>query len=83
MSETKSFINFQGAAGTYRAWPVENMFVDALWQKPPFKGGLAVSNKVVIVGPMAEIFHDVHATPFGETPGPEIQAQMLAAVLKD
>ncbi len=82
LSETKSFINFQGAAGTYRAWPVENMFVDALWQKPPFKGGLAVSNKVVIVGPMAEIFHDVHATPFGETPGPEIQAQMLAAVMK-
>ncbi len=82
LPETKSFINFQGAAGTYRALPVENMFVDALWQKPPFKGGLAVSNKIVIVGPMAEIFHDVHATPFGETPGPEIQAQMLAAVLK-
>jgi len=66
--DRKSFINFQGPAGTYRAWPVENMFVDALWQKPPFKGGLAVSNKVVIVGPMAEIFHDIHPTPFGETP---------------
>jgi adenylate cyclase len=80
--DSKTFINFQGGAGTYRAWPVENMFVDALWKKPPFKGGLAVSNKVVIVGPMAEIFHDIHATPFGETPGPEIQAQMLAAVLQ-
>ncbi len=80
--DRKSFINFQGPAGTYRAWPVENMFVDALWQKPPFKGGLAISNKVVIVGPMAEIFHDIHPTPFGETPGPEIQAQMLAALLQ-
>ena len=79
--DKKTFINFQGGAGTYRAWPVENMFVDALWQKPPFKGGLAVSNKIVIVGPMAEIFHDIHATPFGETPGPEIQAQMLGALL--
>jgi adenylate cyclase len=78
----KSFINFQNPPGTYRAWPVENMFVDALWQKPPFRGGLAVSNKIVIVGPMAEIFHDIHATPFGETPGPEIQAQMLAALLQ-
>ena len=78
----KTFINFQGEAGTYRAWPVENLFVDALWQKPPFKGGLAVSNKIVIVGPMAEIFHDVHITPFGETPGPEVQAQMLAALLQ-
>ncbi|HEY4952486.1 MAG TPA: adenylate/guanylate cyclase domain-containing protein, partial [Verrucomicrobiae bacterium] len=78
----KSFINFQNPPGTYRAWPVENMFVNALWQKPPFRGGLAVSNKIVIVGPMAEIFHDIHATPFGETPGPEIQAQMLAALLQ-
>ena len=78
---SRTLINFQGAAGTYRPWPVENMFVDELWRKPPFLGGLAVSNKIVIVGPMAEIFHDVHATPFGETPGPEIQAQMLSALL--
>jgi adenylate cyclase len=80
-----TFINFQNPANTYRAWPVENMFVDALWEKPPFNGGLALSNKIVIVGPMAEIFHDVHSTPFrelGETPGPEIQAQMLAALLQ-
>jgi adenylate cyclase len=80
--DKKTFVNFQNPAGTYRAWPVENMFVEELWKKPPFKGGLAVSNKIVIVGPMAEIFHDVHATPFGETPGPEIQAQMLAALLQ-
>ena len=81
--EVKTLINFQGPSGTYRAWPVENMFVDALWQKPPFRGGLAVSNKIVIVGPMTEIIsHDVHVTPFGEMPGPEIQAQTLAAVLQ-
>jgi adenylate cyclase len=79
--DRQTFINFQGPRGTYRAWPVENMFVDRLWAKPPFKDGLAVSNKIVIVGPMAEIFHDVHNTPFGEMPGPEIQAQILAAVL--
>jgi adenylate cyclase len=80
--EKKTFINFQTPPGSYRAWPVEDMFVDNLWKAKPFKGGLAVSNKIVIVGPMAEIFHDVHATPFGETPGPEIQAQMLAALLQ-
>ena len=76
-----TFIDFQGPAGTYRPLPVENLFVDALWKKPPFNGGLIFSNKIVIVGPMAEIFHDVHTTPFGEVPGPEIQAQMLAALL--
>lgn len=83
--DKKTFISFQGGRGTYHAWPVENMFVEALWKKPPFKDGLAVSNKIVIVGPMAEIFHDVHTTPFhetGETPGPEIQAQTLAALLQ-
>jgi adenylate cyclase len=79
--DEKTFISFQGQPGTYRAWPVENMFVDDLWKRKPFNGGLAVSNKIVIVGPMAEIFHDVHETPFGEMPGPEIQAQMLAALL--
>jgi len=77
----KTFINFQNPANTYRALPVENLFVDSLWKKP----STSFSNKIVIVGPMAEIFHDVHATPFreyGETPGPEIQAQMLAALLQ-
>ncbi|HTV75752.1 MAG TPA: CHASE2 domain-containing protein, partial [Candidatus Baltobacteraceae bacterium] len=62
-------IDFQGGVGTYRPLPVENMFVDALWQKPPFNGGTTFSNKIVIVGPTAEIFHDVHTTPFGEMPG--------------
>ncbi len=76
-----TFINFQNPANTYRALPVENLFVDSLWKKP----STSFSNKIVIVGPMAEIFHDVHSTPFrelGETPGPEIQAQMLAALLR-
>jgi adenylate cyclase len=79
--EEKTFINFQNPANTYRALPVEDLFVDSLWKKP----GTSFSNKIVIVGPMAEIFHDVHSTPFrelGETPGPEIQAQMLAALLQ-
>jgi adenylate cyclase len=73
-----AFISFQGPMGTYRALPVENLFVDRLWQKP----STSFSNKIVIVGPMAEIFHDVHNTPVGEMPGPEIQAQMLAALLR-
>jgi adenylate cyclase len=79
--ESVNYIDFQGEAGTYRPLPVENMFVDELWQAPPFNGGMTFSNKIVIVGPMAEIFHDIHTTPFGETPGPEVQAQIMAALL--
>jgi len=79
------FIDFQGQAGTYRALPVENMFVDRLWNGggEGFNGGMIFSNKIVIVGPMAEIFHDDHITPFGDTPGPEVQAQILAALLQN
>ncbi len=76
------FIDFQGGAGTYRPIPVEDMFVDELWQKPPFNNGSAFSNKIVVVGPTAEIFHDVHPTPFGDMPGPEIQSQIIAALLR-
>lgn len=75
------YIDFQGPPGTYRPLPVEEMFVDRLWQAPPFNGGQIFSNKIVIVGPIAEIFHDDQETPFGDMPGPEIQAQILGALL--
>jgi adenylate cyclase len=81
--EHANFINFRGPAGTYDALPLEKMFVEQLWKAPPFKSGVIFSNKIVVVGPMADIFHDIHSTPFGDMPGPEIQAQMMATLLKD
>jgi adenylate cyclase len=74
------YIDFQGPAGTYRSLPVENLFVANLW-RTNFKSGLVFSNKIIIVGPMAEIFHDDHVTPFGNMPGPELQAQIMAGLL--
>jgi adenylate cyclase len=74
-------IDYQGGPGSYRPLPVENMFVDHLWRESAFHGGLIFSNKIVVVGPTAEIFHDLHTTPFGEMPGPEIQSQIIAALL--
>jgi adenylate cyclase len=81
--EHGNFINFRGPAGTYDALPLEKMFVEQLWKAPPFKSGVIFSNKIVVVGPMADIFHDIHSTPFGDMPGPEIQAQMMATLLQD
>ena len=78
-----NFIDFRGRAGTYDVLPVEEMFVEKLWQAPPFNGGSIFRDKIVVVGPIAEIFHDVHPTPFGEMPGPEIQAQMMATLLEN
>jgi adenylate cyclase len=57
------------------------LFVDRLWNNPPINGATAFQNKIVIVGPIASIFHDIHNTPFGEMPGPELQAQMMATLL--
>jgi adenylate cyclase len=76
-----NYIDFQGGPGTYGPLPVEQMFVDHLWTNRPFSSGIIFSNKIVIVGPMAEILHDIHPTPFGEMPGPEIQAQIMSALL--
>ena len=76
-----SYVDFQGPRETYPMLPMEHMFVDKLWQAPPFSGGRPFRNKIVIVGPVAEIFHDTHATPFGSTPGPEVQAQLMGALL--
>jgi len=83
ISTQLEFIDFQGSAGTYRPLPVEEMFVDSLWNGggEGFNGGMIFSNKIVVVGPTAEIFHDIHTTPFGEMPGPEIQAQIIVALL--
>jgi len=77
-----TYVDFQGPRETYPMLPIEQMFVDKLWQSPAFRGGLVFSNKIVVVGPFAEIFHDTHDTPFGSTPGPEVQAQLIGALLR-
>ncbi|MEP6663138.1 MAG: CHASE2 domain-containing protein, partial [Verrucomicrobiota bacterium] len=76
-----NFIDFQGREKLFRTVPIEHLFVDTLWKAPPIDGGIIFSNKIVIVGPLAEIFHDTHNTPFGETPGPAIQGQMMVTLL--
>jgi adenylate cyclase len=78
-----SFIDYQGLPGTYAPLPLERMFVERDWESPLFDGGNIFSNKIVVVGPIAEILHDIHPTPFGDMPGPEVHAQMIAALLHD
>lgn len=76
-----AYIDLQGPKGTYQPLPIEQMFVPKLWESPTFAGGNVFSNKIVIVGPIAEIFHDTHDTPLGNMPGPEMQAQLMGALL--
>jgi adenylate cyclase len=76
-----NFIDFRGPRRTYDALPLEKMFVEKLWRARPFDGGSIFRDKIVVVGPMAEIFQDVHPTPLGDMPGPEVQANMMATLL--
>jgi adenylate cyclase len=77
-----NYIDFQGPAGTYDVVPIEKLFVDRLWNNPPINGPTAFKNKIVIVGPMANILQDFHGSPLGTMPGPEFQAQMMATLLR-
>jgi adenylate cyclase len=80
-ADSANYIDYQGPQGTYPPLPIENLFVDRLSTNPPINSGAVFKDKIVIVGPMAEINHDIHPTPFGDMPGPEIHAQMTAALL--
>jgi len=45
-------------------------------------GGEAFRGKIILIGPMANIFQDFHRTPFrDEMPGPEIHLQIINAAL--
>ncbi|MBA4148304.1 MAG: adenylate/guanylate cyclase domain-containing protein [Verrucomicrobia bacterium] len=76
-----NFIDFAGPNGTYEVFPIENVFVESIWQTPPLNSGKIFKDKIVLVGPYAEILQDFHETPWGTMAGPEVQANMLATLL--
>lgn len=77
-------LNFAGPLLTYPSIPFENLFIESTWRNDPAtRGGEALRDKLVFIGPIAEVLHDVHGTPFeGETPGVEIHAQLAASLLE-
>jgi adenylate cyclase len=78
----RKIIPFAGPSGTVKPLPLEEFFIDRIYQTDPrFAGGAAFKNKVVFVGPIAELFRDVHNTPFGVMPGVEIHAQLAGALI--
>lgn len=39
-------------------------------------------NKIILIGPTAEVFHDIHATPLGRMPGLAINANVLTMLIR-
>lgn len=75
-------IAYQGRATTYVHFPMEEVLTDRYFSTDPkFARGKVFRDKLVFVGPIAEILHDVHKTPFGLMPGVEIHANIAGALL--
>ena len=67
----------------YKPCPIGDVLSPKLWEKT-YHDGKDFKDKIVLVGPTAEIFHDVHNTPFTDPKpmgGPEIHLQILNAAL--
>ncbi len=76
-------INFQGPAGMYPHVPIEEVFIDRLFKNSrQFEFGKIFRDKIVFVGPIAEVFHDVHNTNYGMMPGVDIHAQVAGSLLQ-
>ncbi len=80
--DRSNFIDFCGPGGTFQPLPLEKIFVERDWRAPPFEGGKIFKDKIVVFGPLAEIFQDRHQTPWGVMPGPEVQANRIATLLR-
>ena len=69
----------------YRARSVAEIFVPKLWENN-FQSGRFFQDKVVVVGPAANFFHDEHPTPFQRPQrnmlGPELHLNILNAALR-
>lgn len=67
--------------GVYPPRPLYEVFDPKLWHAN-YSDGLFFKNKVVIVGPSAQIFHDFVPTPMEpDTPGPVLHLQAISAAL--
>jgi adenylate cyclase len=74
-------IRFTGPPGMWPVISIADVLTPKIWHSN-FAGGGAFRGKLVLIGPMANIFQDYHRTPFrAEMPGPEIHLQIINAAL--
>ena len=64
--------------------PIGDVLSPKVWEKN-YGSGKFFKDKIVLIGPIAEILHDIHNTPFSdprpEMPGPEIHLNIINAAL--
>ncbi len=69
--------------GAYPPIPIWKVFDDKFWHAN-FNDGAFFKDKIVLVGPSAQIQHDFVSTPISpETPGPTLHLHALAAAMEN
>lgn len=69
-------------AGTaiYEPRSVHEIFIDEFWERNFAAGGF-FKDKIVMIGPVAPRFQDIHGTPVGPLTGPQLHLQAAACGL--
>jgi adenylate cyclase len=76
-------IRFTESPGGFRPYPIGYVLSPKLWEKN-YQNGEVFRDKIVMLGPAAEIFHDQHDTPFvrpHQMLGPEVHLNIINAAL--
>ncbi len=75
---------FRYTAGPLEGFPphsIFEIFVPEYWQRN-FQSGKVFDGAIVMVGAFGNWQHDEHVTPFGTMPGPELQLNVINALLR-
>lgn len=72
--------------GAYKPHPIGDVLSPKIWERN-YKNGAFFRDKIVLIGPTANLFQDKHRTPFvlpaADMLGPEIHLNILGAALHD
>ncbi|HVR36537.1 MAG TPA: adenylate/guanylate cyclase domain-containing protein [Methylomirabilota bacterium] len=77
-------VRFRYAGYGYKVHPIGDVLSPGIWEQN-YQNGEFFRDKIVLVGPTAEIFHDRHNTAFAhlsdQMSGPEIHLNVIASAL--
>ncbi len=69
------------ASQEYAKVPLATIFNPKAWHAN-YADGRFFQDKIVLIGPIANLFHDVHPTSVGAMPGPEFHLNVVGAALR-
>ena len=74
-------IFFYGPAETFTQVPFWEVLDPEIWEN--HRRQKTFEGKIVLIGPTAASYQDIHPTPFGQMPGVEVNANAIATLLEN